>query len=155
MKKHILIFFLAISSFVGVGCNVKLGDTKTNDKVEKLEYASIVESMKDMSKEDSVVIYKICSGISQYIKMSKSIDSTPKMFGLIDKCKLEYSYTSEKYKLYSDAVESYLRERGYENPKTIVDSVSDVTKEIAREQVSKDMQNLASAAKNHLLNLKE
>lgn len=111
----------------------------------------ITESMTDVSISDSEVLYKIFSGLSYFMKNAgKSIDTTPKLFKLIEDVQKEYDYKREKYVKFSYSVAKYLETNGYKQPKNIIDIVTDDKKEIAREKVVTDMQSLADAIKRHM-----
>ena len=152
MKKTIVGFFLCCS-LIGCTPNIKWDtSTATNKIVVATEDYNkyVVASMADMSKEDVTLVYKQFSGLSNYmVNAGKKVDNTLKLFSLIDGFQEDYNYVRGKNIAFADALEKYLKEKGYEDAKNIVFKIDlkDETKEIAREKIISDMQNLANAAK--------
>jgi hypothetical protein len=101
----------------------------------------ISESMSKMEKRDIEIAYKQFSGLAQYLEYTsaKKVDSTPKLFKVINDFQNDYGYTKGKYTEYTDSVEQFLLKNEYKVPKKI-DS-SNLNKVIA------DMKVLADAAK--------
>lgn len=152
MKKTI-VGFLLCCFLIGCTPNIKWETSiDTNRVVATTEdyNKDVAASMNDMSKEDVTLVYKQFSGLSNYMSNAgKKVDSTLKLFSLIDGFQEDYNYVRGKNVAFADALEKYLKEKGYEDPKNIVlkANLKDETKEIAREKIISDMQNLANAAK--------
>lgn len=142
MRKILLL--LTISLFIG--CNL---NSSQPSKVEvDTNVASIAQSMKDVKKEDCLIMYKQFSGLSEYLKNAgKNVDSTPKVWALISGFQSQYNWKRETYKEYTDSVEKFLLDKEYKKPKKLVSLVSDKNTEIEKSQVIKDMQILADAAR--------
>ena len=101
----------------------------------------ISESMSKMEKRDIEIAYKQFSGLAQYLEYTsaKKIDSTLKLFKVINDFQNDYGYEKGKYTEYTDSVEQFLLKNEYKVPKKI-DSIN-LNKVIA------DMKVLADAAK--------
>lgn len=106
----------------------------------------IVDSMHDMSKADCEVMRKLFVGLEQYLPNGKRLDTTPKVFKLIQDVQDDYGYGKGKYVAYTDAVEKYLKGKGYDMPHKIVDGTP-AENEITRAQLVSDIKVLADAAK--------
>ena len=141
-----IIFFLLIIC----GCD-KVSITKPVELTKEVK--EISSAMQHVDSDKCALMYKQFAGLSEYMKHSgKKVDTTPKVFKLIDGFQTDYSYTREGNKEYTDAVETFLKSRGYLKPKKVVDSVIDTEKEVARDTVVADMKMLAEAAKVALEN---
>ena len=135
------------------GCalpTIEIGPTQVkNVVVVDANVKVIADSMKDVSKEDAIVMRKLFVGIEQYLPVGKKLDTTLKVFTLIKTVQEDYGYSKGKYVVYTDAVEKYLKDKGYAKPKKIVEG-SPQENEIARETVVDDLKVLADAARSHL-----
>lgn len=102
---------------------------------------SISQSMSKMDKRDIEIVYKQFSGLAQYLEYTsaKKVDSTPKLFKVINDFQNDYGYTKGKYVEYTDSVEKFLLKNEYKLPKKI-DSTN-------LNKVITDMKVLADAAK--------
>lgn len=123
----------------------------TGSAVVQVEYSEdaklIASSMSSVSKEDAEVMCMQFSGLAAYLLHTKKITKTSDLVKLITSFQEDYGWTREKYKTYTDAVETFLKKQGYETPKSIVDNVTDNTKEVSFTQVINDMTTLGDAAK--------
>jgi len=147
------------------GCDVldKLTvSTKPSTKVEySTEVKEMAKSMTGVDKDICILARKQFAGLAEYLQNSgKSIDTTPKVFKLIDSFQKDYSYTREGNKEYSDAIQNFLLKHGYLNPMMVVNELSVPPKmikvndsgverpaEITRATIITDMRTLADAAK--------
>lgn len=124
----------------------------TTDKPVELskDAKDISITMKSMDADKCAIAYKQFAGLSEYMKNAgKDVDTTPKMFMLIERFQTDYSYVrdSADAKDYIDAVEAYLKVKGYEDPRQIVDTVTDDKAQVSRKSIIADMKVLADAAK--------
>ena len=148
MRPHKYLFLLLLC-----GCSFPTIDItpspQTKVVVDDSAVKLIADSMKDVSKEDAIVMRKLFVGIEQYLPVGKKLDTTLKVFTLIKTVQEDYGYSKGKYVVYTDAVEKYLKDKGYAKPKKIVDG-DPKENEVARSVVVADLKVLADAARSHL-----
>jgi hypothetical protein len=151
MKQSIIIFFLCFS-FIGCGLNIKPANTVQSTVYVVPEDTKLVyNGMTTLPDDVLVIVYKQFCGMSEYMRHAgKDVDNTVKVFKMIDSFQTDYSYPRGKYVDFARPLKVYLTK--YEDPKVIVNKadLKDDTKEIAREYIISDMQNLANAAKLNL-----
>lgn len=144
-QKHLISFTLCLAIFTSGCAKVTIERPVELSKDAK----DIAASMKMVDADKCALMYKQFAGLSDYMKNAgQKVDSTPKLFKMIDTFQTDYSYTKEGNKEYTDAVEKFLKDKGYMTPKKIVDVVKpEATNEVLRDQVVADMKTLADAAK--------
>lgn len=130
-------FLLCILIFLA-GC------VKDNNPVvvrDSVDVQTISQSMSKMEKRDIEIAYKQFSGLAQYLEYTsaKKVDSTLKLFKVINDFQNDYGYEKGKYTEYTDSVEQFLLKNEYKVPKKI-DSTN-------LKKVITDMKVLADAAK--------
>ena len=170
ISPYLILFSLPlVLLFCTVGCdrivvNAPRGNTEVV-KVESVANSTIYDAMvaDKVSKEDAEVIYKNFVGLVNYMPHSKKLDNTVKVFQLMKEFQTEYGHERGVYKSFTDAVEKYLIDAGYKQPKRIVDKLSEVTlpnlsdiqtKEVSRSQVIADMKVIADSVEKYLRGLK-
>lgn len=144
--KYLVLFFpliLTSCDFI----KVKDNSVITPNHPISIDTKLIADSMGDVSKDDAKFLYMQFAGIANFMTHTDKISDTAALIKLIDDVQSNYRYTKEKYKNYTDTVETFLLKRGYKDIKNIVPIVNDNTKEIQRLQVINDIQILADAAK--------
>lgn len=150
------IFLLAFLFCSGCG-NFK--PTITSGKIENVyteQELKIAESLNEIPLEDCEKVYKVQIGFVNYLKNTNKPLALKDVFGTEDnfedsvffKLYKDFDY-KPSYNKFSDTVSEYLSQNGYDiSNKTIVESVTDETKEIAEEKVIKDFEVLTNAIKS-------
>lgn len=133
MKKLLLLILLLLYScdYVKIQIPVK-EEIKENEIVtydfskEKAESLSSVYV--DIPKEDCVTIYKLFRGTALYLEnVSDPPEFIHQIISDFSKVRDSYGWKPEKYKALTDAVESYLKDKGYSDPsKKFADNKTDI-----------------------------
>ncbi len=153
MRKTPILFFLCFS-ITGCGLNINMKYTPVSTStvyVVPEDTKAVYDGMSKMPDDVLIIVYKQFSGMSEYLKNAgQKVDNTVKVFKMIEEFQVDYTYPRGEYVDFRAAIKTYLKK--YEDPKVMVKKVDlkDETKEIAREYVISDMQNLANAAKLNL-----
>ena len=143
--KYTLPFLLLFSGCADI---TKQVNTVIVQSVNDKEAKDIANAMSELSDADVKILYKQYTGIAEfvdntnYVKNTKTIDNIIGVFPGI----YNFSTSNEKW---LNFIEKWLDSRNYSN-KTIVESVSDETKEISKKQVIADFRILAEGAKLRL-----
>lgn len=96
------------------------------------------EFKKIESKEDRILIHKLFSGASDYLKNCKSLWQTGQFDPILGRVQNSYGWQREKYPKFTDEVSNYLNAMGFEVPKRL-DS------EESRKEFQKIFEGLAEA----------
>lgn len=150
-----------------LGCNPVLEPIT----VSSSDVKAIAASMEDVSKEDAEVIYKQFAGIAAYVKhCKKTVKTTAQLEQIISKFHNDYSYEPGQYEEFDAAFKKFMKARGYDKEKFIVERLTKLNSpeegkqsnpyeidgkivlleeevEITRSQLIDDMQTIADGAK--------
>ncbi len=96
------------------------------------------EFKKIESKEDRILIHKLFSGASDYLKNCKSLSQTGQFDPILGRVQNSYGWEREKYPKFTDEVSNYLKAVGFETPKTL-------DNEESRKEFQKIFEGLAEA----------
>lgn len=130
MCKKVIVYFSILSIIISLnGCGLyKFKDTTSSSK-DKVEIVvsdvegKIIDSLKDASKEDCILIYKIFSGCASYVEKSTKLSTTLEVFKLIGTVEKDYGWNNEKYKDLTDVIEKDLTEKGFQKPQELTSEV--------------------------------
>lgn len=92
------------------------------------------------SREDKLTIYKLFAGSAEYLKNSKSLQTTRQFDPILGRVQSSYGWNREKYPAFTDAVSAYLVSVGYNEPKPL-------TTDQQRKDFANIFQSLAEATK--------
>ena len=70
-------------------------------------------------EEDKVLIYKLFSGASEYLKNAKKLENTSQFDPILGRVQSSYGWAREKYPDFTDAVSEFLIESGYDEPRKL------------------------------------
>ena len=70
-------------------------------------------------KSDKVLIYKLLSGASEYLKNSKHLESTSQFDPILGRVQSSYGWARDKYPEFTTAVSEYLVAAGYDKPRKL------------------------------------
>jgi hypothetical protein len=153
MKKEWLLILASLFTLGRCDINLNRIDVAPKNDARVVGVASvdssvqtIVDSMKDVSKEDAETCYKVFSGLALYLEQTKKVQTTLEAFTLVQTLQTDFGYTREKYKPYTDAVEKFLIDKGYKKVKKITDASASET-EVVRSTIVADIRVIAEAAK--------
>lgn len=152
MKTHP--YFLLPLFLIMAGCGLEVKGFKVSSTLNQVvsqsvtnnEVKDIAEAMSDISNNDALVIYKQFAGLAEFIENTKQMDSTAKVDKTIGMFQGIYSLKSSNEK-WLNFIEGWLKNKGYDDVKLIVDDVKDEKKEISRKQIVADFRILAEGAK--------
>jgi hypothetical protein len=96
------------------------------------------EFKKIESKEDRILIHKLFSGASDYLKNCKSLSQTGQFDPILGRVQNSYGWEREKYPKFTDEVSNYLKAVGFETPKML-------DNEESRKEFQKIFEGLAEA----------
>ena len=98
-------------------------DSKDSEDRESLVLAKLDTVRQEYSKiddeSDRVLIYKLFSGASEYLKHSKHLDNTSQFDPILGRVQSSYGWAREKYPEFTTAVSEYLVEAGYDEPRKL------------------------------------
>lgn len=144
--KNILIVVMALF----IGYSTQFAQTKSEPEIRPVAAISEeslqinakekvkIEFKKIESKEDRILIHKLFSGASDYLKNCKSLSQTGQFDPILGRVQSSYGWQREKYPQFTDEVSNYLKAVGFETPK-ILDS------EESRKEFQKIFEGLAEA----------
>ena len=92
------------------------------------------------SREDKLTIYKLFAGSAEYLKNSKSLQTTRQFDPILGRVQSSYGWNREKYPAFTDAVSAYLVSVGYNEQKPL-------TTDQQRKDFANIFQSLAEATK--------
>jgi hypothetical protein len=147
------------SSLKGVQNNVNY--TASHPVMGKLEVMTasavdpavqaLVDSMKDVPKEDAAKLYTIYSGLALYIEQTEKVNKTMRVEQLIFEVNNDFGYTTGRFPAFSTAQKSFFTNKGWEDAKNIVSVISNdaeiAKKQTLRSAVVSEIKVLADAAK--------
>lgn len=71
------------------------------------------------SKDDKMLIYKLFAGSADYLTNVKTLTQTSQFDPILGRVQSSYGWDREKYPKFTDAVEVYLKEVKYDEPKKL------------------------------------
>lgn len=77
------------------------------------------EFKKIESSDDKILIYKLFAGSSDYLTNVKTLTQTSQFDPVLGRVQTSYGWSREKYPKFTDAVEVYLKEVKYDEPKKL------------------------------------
>lgn len=140
--KNILIVVMALF----IGYSTQFAQTKSELEIRPVTAVSEIsptekvkaEFNKIESKEDRILIHKMFSGASDYLKNCKSLSQTGQFDPILGRVQTSYGWQREKYPKFTDEVSNYLKSVGFETPKTL-------DNEESRKEFQKIFEGLAEA----------
>ncbi len=112
---------------------------------------TLVDSMKDVPKEEAAKLYTVFSGLALYVEQTEKIKTNLRVEQLVGEVNDDFGYSKGKYADFSKTQKAFLVARGWQDTKNIVNEISTDT-EIAKTQVLRssvvaDIRVIADAAK--------
>lgn len=144
--KYTLPFFLLFSGCAEITNQVNNVVVKSVANKEAEEVAS---AMSELSDNDVLVLYKQYVGVAEFMENTNYVKNTKKLDDVFGTFPGVYNFSTSNEKWLS-FVEKWFDKRGYAQNKSVVESVSDETKEISKKQVIADFRILAEGAKLRL-----
>jgi hypothetical protein len=138
------LLLIGIALFVGYSAQFKpepeIKPVATIAAISEVSPAEKVkaEFKKIESKEDRILIHKMFSGASDYLKNCKSLSQTGQFDPILGRVQNSYGWKREKYPKFTDEVSNYLKAMGFETPKTL-------DNEESRKEFQKIFEGLAEA----------
>jgi len=112
---------------------------------------TLVDSMKDVPKEEAEKLYTVFSGLALYVEQTEKVTTTLRVEQLISEIEKDFGYDKGKYSDFSTAVKKFLTDKGWKSAKTIVKEVStnadEAAKQVTRDSVVADIRVISEAAK--------
>jgi hypothetical protein len=105
--------------------DVNTGESDSQETVDKEETVANKldkvrqEFAKIEDESDKVLIYKLLSGASEYLKNSKHLESTSQFDPILGRVQSSYGWAREKYPEFTTAVSEYLVAAGYDKPRKL------------------------------------
>lgn len=105
--------------------DINTGESDSQEIVNKEE--TVASKLDKVSQEfakiedesDKVLIYKLLSGASEYLKNSKHLENTSQFDPILGRVQSSYGWAREKYPEFTTAVSEYLVAAGYDKPRKL------------------------------------
>lgn len=107
----------------------------------------IVDSMKDVPKDEAGKLYTVFSGLALYVEQTEKVTTTLRVEQLIGETEKDFGYDKGKYTDFSAAVKKFVEDKGWKTAKVIVKDVDDAAKQVTRASVVSDLRIISDAVR--------
>lgn len=146
---------LIIALLCLAGCNFKMKQSapETAQVAQAQDVKDLVKCMDGLPKEDAATLYKLFSGLADYLSSTDKIHTTVELVQVVGRFETDYHYVKGGHPNFTAGLSKFLEDNGYKTPKTIADNASG-EKEVGRTKVIADMSAIASALRAYMKGLK-